>query len=63
MAYRALSSVHMGSAPPVNAGEVIPETYLDVTGAEHPVDFERLVALGAAEEISAAAAKKTAAKD
>jgi hypothetical protein len=53
----------MGSAPPVNAGEVIPETYLDVTGAEHPVDFERLVALGAAEEISAAAAKKTAAKD
>jgi len=49
----------LGHGPPAAPGELIPETYLDVTGEKRPVDFERLIELGAAEKISAAEAKKT----
>jgi hypothetical protein len=59
--YAALDTVHLGYAPPVQAGEIIPETYPDMVGDPQPVDFERLVELGVAEKVSAAAAKKAAA--
>ena len=57
MAHRALIHVMRGTAPAVEPGEVIPETYRDPFGDEHPVDFESLVASGAAERITAKTAK------
>jgi hypothetical protein len=48
----------LGLAPPVQAGETIPDTYRDMNGAEHPVDFDRLIELGAAEKITARQAKE-----
>lgn len=38
----------LGGRKPAEPGELIPETYLDVYGKEQPVDFDRLVDLGAA---------------
>lgn len=58
MPHAALATVHLGYAPPVHEGEVIPETYPDMNGDAQPVDFERLVELGVAEQVSAAAARK-----
>jgi hypothetical protein len=49
--YRALTDVLMGQAPTVHSGEPIPDTYLDMAGDEHPVQFDRLVEIGAAEQV------------
>ncbi len=64
MAYRALTHVLRGNAPPVEPGEIVPDTFLDVFANEQPVDFERLVELGAAEKVEASqpAAKRPASK-
>lgn len=62
MPHRALTDVLLGHQPPVQAGEVIPGSFRDAEGTEHPVDFDRLVELGAAEKVSATEARK-AAKD
>ncbi len=63
MGYRALTHVMRGNAPVVEPGELIPETYLDLQGQEQPVDFERLVELGAAEKDTPAARKAAKADD
>lgn len=47
--HRAVTHVMLGGRDPAEPGDLIPETYLDVYGKEQPVDFERLVKLGAAE--------------
>lgn len=52
MGFRALTDVCVGNAPPLPAGELIPETFLNMTGQQVPVDFDRLVELGAAEEVA-----------
>ena len=49
--------MHLGTRPPVEPGELIPDTYGDIHGKEQPVDFERLLELGAAEKVSARQAK------
>ena len=51
--YKALTHVMVGNAPAVEPGETIPDTYTDMLGNEHPVDFDRLVELGAAEKVCA----------
>ena len=53
MAHRALALVSRGLLPPVAVGELIPDTYVDSLGDEQPVDFDRLVGLGAAEPVTA----------
>lgn len=62
MAFRALTQVLRGNAPPVEPGELIPDTFVASDGSEHPVDFERLVELGAAEKDTPAKAKSAKAK-
>lgn len=51
MAYRALHLVSRGLLPPVPIGEEIPDFYVDSLGSKQPVDYDRLVELGAAEEV------------
>jgi hypothetical protein len=58
--FRALTHVLQGSCPPVEPGELIPETYTNTLGEEESVDFERLVQLGAAEKVTAKSKKAKA---
>lgn len=51
MAFRALTDIFLGNRPPVKAGEEIPEHWVDMAGEKLKVDFDRLVELGAAEEV------------
>lgn len=60
MPYRALTDVLLGSAPAAHPGELIPDTFVDTVGDTLPVDFERLVDLGAAEEVKAEVKPKPA---
>jgi hypothetical protein len=46
MARRALGTILLGRSAPVEAGQEIPATFIDDLGAELPVDFDRLEALG-----------------
>lgn len=62
MAYRALTDVLLGLQPPALAGELLPDTFRDFNGDEQPVDFERLVEIGAAEKVEVPK-RKPAAKD
>lgn len=62
MGFRALTQVMRGNAPPVEPGELIPDTFVDSDGTKQPVDFERLVELGAAEKDTPAKAKAAKAK-
>jgi hypothetical protein len=55
--HRALDTIMMGLMPPVEAGDTIPDTYPDMNGVDHPVDFDRLVELGVAEKVTARQAK------
>lgn len=57
MAYRALSPVLLGVLPPVQSGDPIPDTYVDLDGNEQPVNFDRLVELGVAEKTRARSKK------
>jgi hypothetical protein len=58
VAYRALTDVYLGHAPTAHPGDLLPDTFPDMEGNAVALDFERLVELGAAEKVSAAAAKK-----
>lgn len=51
MGHRALHVVSRGLAEPVAPGELIPATYVDSLGNEQPFDFDRLVELGAAQQV------------
>jgi hypothetical protein len=51
--YRALTDVLLGHDPPALPGELIPDTYVDSNGDTQPVDFDRLLDLGAAEKVPA----------
>lgn len=63
MGFRALTDVLLGHGHPAKPGDLIPEHYIDSTGEKRPVDFERLVELGAAEKVTAADTKKAAAAE
>lgn len=52
ISYRALDNVHCGHGPIVRPGEIIPASYVDILGDEQPVDFERLLELGACQDAS-----------
>ena len=58
MPYRALTEVLLGQSPAAQPGDILPDTYADMEGREIPVDFERLVEIGAAEKVTAATARK-----
>jgi hypothetical protein len=51
VAYRALTEVLLGLDPPAQPGDILPDTYRDAGGSVLPVDFERLIDLGAAEPV------------
>ena len=57
MAHRALTQVLQGHSPAVEPGELIPDKYVDAEGNQRDVDFDRLVALGAAEKVTVKQAK------
>lgn len=63
MPYRALTEVLLGHAPPAKAGDIVPETYLDMDGVEQPVDFDRLLELEAVEKVTARKAKAADGED
>jgi hypothetical protein len=50
--YRALDNVHSGNGPVVKPGEIVPATFIDSLGETQPVDFDRLVELGAVQDAS-----------
>jgi hypothetical protein len=56
--YRAIESICHGQGD-IRPGEIIPATDTDLFGNESPVDFDRLVQLGAAELVGAAKATDT----
>ena len=53
MAHRALTDVLLGNRPAAHAGDLVPDTFVNMTGQEEPVDFDRLLELGAVEEVGA----------
>jgi hypothetical protein len=53
--YRALTDVLLGHDPPALPGDLIADTYTDSNGDVQPVDFDRLIELGAAEKVPAKA--------
>lgn len=55
--YLALQTVLLGNTPPAQPGEEIPATYIDSNGDVQPVDFDRLLELGAAEPAASAKRK------
>jgi hypothetical protein len=57
VAYRALTDVYLGLAPTAHPGDILPDTFPDMSGDAVPVNFDRLVEIGAAEKVTAKAAK------
>lgn len=57
MAYRAITEVLLGNAPSAKPGDILPDTYPNMTGTPVPVDVDRLLDIGAIEKVSARAAK------
>lgn len=51
--YRALTVLHHGGSPSTQAGALVPETFLTDSGESRPVDFDRLLELGAIEQVGA----------
>jgi hypothetical protein len=50
--YRATDTILCGLVT-LEAGDLVPATYTGTLGEEHPVDFERLLALGVVENVAA----------